>query len=128
MASHEPLFQRAATTSNRSSFYKSLIESEGAWRRPEGLALNAQSDPSASIELIAGRLNLTTKQVIEAIGSRRIVQRLKHAGWIKPLCRSRDSLYPSVQILSAQRRMQAGVMPPLLPSEKRQRARPSQIA
>ena len=78
---------------------------------------------SGSPALISGKYNLTTKEVTAVIGSIRLVQRLRYAGWIRPLYASRDALYPAAQIESAQRRMQAGELPPLLPSEIKQRAR-----
>jgi hypothetical protein len=89
-----------------------------------GCAADEQSPNNrlGSPELISGKLNLRTKEVEAAIGSKRIVQRLRRAGWIKALFPSRDALYPASQILSAQCRMQAGELPPLLPSEIKQRA------
>ncbi len=68
------------------------------------------------------KLNLSTKEVEAALGSKRLFQRLKHAGWIKALFQSRDALYPVSRILAVQRRLEAGDVPPLLPSEIKQRA------
>jgi hypothetical protein len=76
----------------------------------------------ASPVLIFGKLNLTTKEVVAAIGSIRIFQRLRNARWITALYPSRDALYPASQIIAAQQKMEAGEMPPLLPSEIKQRA------
>ncbi len=69
------------------------------------------------------KLNLTTKETAWMIGSPRIFQRLRYHGWLKPLCASRDVLYPKSRILAAQEKMEKGEMPPLLPSEKRERAK-----
>ncbi len=66
-------------------------------------------------------LNLTAKEVRRALGSPRIFQRALHAGWLKPLCVSRDNLFPISRVLELQRRLEAGEFPPLLPSEVRQR-------
>jgi hypothetical protein len=68
------------------------------------------------------RLNVNTKDAIRAIGSSRLFKRLRHHRWIRPLCSSRDVLYPWAQILAAQLRMEKGDMPPLLPSENMERA------
>lgn len=75
-----------------------------------------------------GRLNLSTREVQNAIGSIRLFQRLRAAGWIKALFPSRDSLYPASQIIAAQRRMEEGERPPLLPSEIRSRLRSRLVA
>jgi hypothetical protein len=66
-------------------------------------------------------LNLTAKKVRRALGSPRIFQRALHAGWLKPLCVSRDNLFPISRVLELQRRLEAGEFPPLLRSEVRQR-------
>jgi hypothetical protein len=72
--------------------------------------------------LISGRLNLSTKEVIHALGSPRMFQRMRAAKWIVPLDQSRDQIYPAAQILHAQQRLQDGERPPRLPSEVKQRA------
>ncbi len=75
------------------------------------------------------KLNLTTKETERALGSKRLLQRLRYHGWIKPLFPSRDALYPVTQIIAVQRKIEAGEMPPLLPSETKQRlkAQPTQM-
>ncbi len=67
------------------------------------------------------KLNLSTKEVTTALGSPRLFQRLRHAKWIKPLYPSKDSLYPVSQVIAVQRRLEIGELPPLLPSEIKQR-------
>jgi hypothetical protein len=67
------------------------------------------------------KLNLKTREVAQALGSERLFQRLRHAGWLTPLYRSRDALYPVSQLLRIQARMESGELPPLLPSEVKQR-------
>lgn len=71
---------------------------------------------------IEGKLNLTTKEAEKAFGSKRLFQRLRHAGWIKALFPSRDALYPVSRVLVVQRRLESGELPPRLPSEVKQRA------
>lgn len=66
-------------------------------------------------------LNLTTREAIAMLGSKRILQRLRHHRWLVPLQDSRDLLYPVCRVVEVQRRMQAGEMPPLLPCEARER-------
>lgn len=66
---------------------------------------------------IGGKMNLKTKEVKHLLGSPRIFQRCRFHKWIQPLIKSRDALYPAVQILRVQERMQSGEQPPLLPSE-----------
>lgn len=68
------------------------------------------------------KLNYSTKQVIEALGSKRLFQRLRHAGWLVPLYPSRDCLYPVRRLLEVQDRMERGELPPLLPSELNRRS------
>lgn len=68
-------------------------------------------------------LNVTTKVAARMLGSMRLLKRLRHAGWLLPLYSSRDALYPVSRIMAAQARMEAGELPPLLPSELRERAR-----
>ena len=65
-------------------------------------------------------LNLTTREAIALIGSKRILQRLRHYGWLVPLQDSRDLLFPVCRVVEVQRRM-AGDMPPPLPCEARGR-------
>ena len=72
------------------------------------------------------KLNYTSKEVVYALGSRRIFQRLRRAAWLLPLSASSDCLFPVNRVLAVQARMERGEMPPLLPSEEKQRARSSQ--
>ena len=71
--------------------------------------------------IIGGKLNLKTREVIKLLGSERILQRLRHHKWLKPLYPSKDCIYPASRVLQVQKRMENGEMPPLLPSEIRQR-------
>jgi hypothetical protein len=48
-------------------------------------------------------------------------QRVVRAGWLKPLGASRDNVYPVSRVIEVQRRLESGELPPLLPSEERQR-------
>jgi hypothetical protein len=79
------------------------------------------SAPSEGL-LLDGRLNHTSKQVIGMLGSRKLFQRARRAGWLIPLVSSRDNLFSSSQVLALQRRLEAGDLPPLLPSEVKQRS------
>lgn len=69
------------------------------------------------------RLNLTSREVVHAIGSPRLFQRLRHHGWLQPLFPSRDPLFPLVRVLAVQQRLERGEIPPLLPCEIRQRVK-----
>jgi hypothetical protein len=80
------------------------------------------SAPSEGGLLLDGRLNHTSKQVIGMLGSRKLFQRARRACWLVPLVCSRDNLFSSSQILALQRRLEAGDLPPLLPSEVKQRS------
>ncbi len=84
---------------------------------------------SITIHDSAGRpktaVNLTTREASVLLGSPRILQRLRHHGWLVPLQASRDALYPVCRVFAVQRRMQAGEMPGLLPCEQRERERRS---
>ncbi len=71
------------------------------------------------------KMNLTSKEATWMLGSIRLFQRLRYHKWIKPLYPSRDALYPRGQLEAAQRRMEAGELPPLLPSEVREGAKRS---
>jgi hypothetical protein len=112
---------------------------QAALRFPYGAGITLAADNSVTPRLInpfwdrpredcpidslphGAKLNFTTKEVIAAFGSVRIVQRLRFARWIIALYQSRDALYPVSQIFAAQRRMESGDFPPLLPSEIKQR-------
>ncbi len=69
--------------------------------------------------LIGGKLNFTTKEVISALGSPRLFQRLRYHGWLTPLNNAQDKIYPIKRVLDVQIRMMNGDLPPLLPSEVR---------
>ncbi len=66
-------------------------------------------------------LNLSSEKVRRALGSPRMFQRVVRAGWLKPLGTSRDNVYPVSRVIEVQRRLESGELPPLLPSEERQR-------
>ena len=70
---------------------------------------------------IGGKLNLKTKDVVAALGSERLFQRLRFHQWLKPLYQSRDAIYPAASVVRVQQRMENGELPPLLPSEIKQR-------
>lgn len=76
----------------------------------------------ASIACIGGMFNLRTKEVERKLGSPRLFQRCRFHKWLVPLVSSRDALYPAVQVLAVQQRLQRGESPPLLPSEVKTRA------
>ena len=81
-------------------------------------------DPIPTLLVIDGfpRLNLKRKELEQVFASPRIVQRLKHYGWVEPLDpSSSDHLFPVSRILQAQLRMESGEMPPLLPCELKER-------
>lgn len=63
---------------------------------------------------IAGKLNLSTKEAIYAIGSKRLFERLRRAMRLLPLEESRDLLFPMSEILREQEKMRIGDMPPKL--------------
>ena len=84
-------------------------------------AARKSSAPSEGL-LLDGRLNHTSKQVIGMLGSRKLFQRARRACWLVPLVSSRDNLFSSPQVLALQRRLEAGDLPPLLPSEVKQRS------
>ena len=68
------------------------------------------------------KLNLSTIETVEAIGSSRLFQRLRFHQWLRPLAPSRDALYPVSRVLAVQARMEQGELPPLLPSEVKELA------
>ena len=57
------------------------------------------------------------------LGSPRLMKRLLYYRWITPLFSSRDPLYPFSRIVVAQKRMEAGEFPPLMPYEIREKAK-----
>lgn len=63
---------------------------------------------------IAGKLNLSTKEAIYVLGSKRLFERCRAANWIFPIEDSRDLLWPVARLQDAQARMLAGVVPPKL--------------
>jgi hypothetical protein len=66
------------------------------------------------------KLNWSTKEVIEALGSANLFKQLRFHKWLLPLKESRPgrrSLYPVTRVLAVQARMEAGEFPPPLPSE-----------
>ena len=65
------------------------------------------------------KLNLTKREMIAYVGSKSLVERLIHHKWVTPLFRSQDPLYPRSRIEAAQRRMEAGEVPPLIAWERR---------
>lgn len=76
----------------------------------------------ATVACIEGGFNLKTKKVVQKLGSIRLFQRCRFHKWLVPLVRTRDSLYPAVQVLAVQQRLQRGELPPLLPCEVKTRA------
>jgi hypothetical protein len=71
------------------------------------------------------KLNLSSRETERALGSSRLFKRLRFHGWLQPLFKSRDQLYPWTRIIAVQRRLEAGEMPGLLPCEQRERERRS---
>lgn len=69
------------------------------------------------------KLNLSTRETVQAFGSSRTFQRLRFHKWIEPLTPSRDALYPWTRIMAAQKRMEDGEQPPELPSEIKEHAK-----
>jgi hypothetical protein len=65
------------------------------------------------------KFNLKTSEAIQLIGSASLFKRLRFHGWIRPLFKSRDALYPISRLVAVQQRMESGEVPPLLPSEER---------
>jgi hypothetical protein len=66
------------------------------------------------------KLNWSTKEVVEALGSANLFKQLRFHKWLLPLKESRPgrpSLYPVTRVLAVQARMEAGEFPPPLPSE-----------
>lgn len=61
---------------------------------------------------IAGKLNLSTKEAIYVLGSKRLFERLRAAMRLLPLETSRDLLFPMSDLLREQEKMRIGNMPP----------------
>lgn len=96
---------------------------EGApLRRVKRLCYNNSVTNNASPTQLP-KLNLSSREVQQMLGSPRLFRRLVFHRWLLPLYPSRDLLFPLSRVLLVQRRLEAGECPPLLPCEVRQRAR-----
>ena len=68
------------------------------------------------------KLNLSSRETVEVLGSAKIFKRLRYYDWLKPLEESRPGrpcLYPYSRIEAVQKRLESGEIPPPLPSEVR---------
>ena len=75
------------------------------------------------------KLNLSSREAASWLGSPRLFQRLVYHRWLHALDPySKDKLYPTSRVMAVQARMEAGEMPPLLPSEVRQRETRRRVA
>jgi hypothetical protein len=66
------------------------------------------------------KLNWSTDEVVEALGSSHLFKQLRFHKWLAPLKESRPGrpcLYPVTRVLAVQARMEAGELPPPLPCE-----------